>query len=157
VPAQRRAGLRLTADRAAGLALILFGALAIVEIRALPFGSLSQPGPAMLPVALGATLIAFGALLAIFGRTGPRLGEIGWEEASHALLIVLGAAAAAFAFERLGYVITMTALLGYLLAGVARRNILIALPCALLLAGGTFLLFDRLLRVPLPRSPFGVF
>lgn len=82
---------------------------------------------------------------------------IGWEEALHALLIMLGAAAAAFAFERLGYVITMTALLAYLLAVVARKNVLLALPCALLLAGGTFLLFDWLLRVPLPRSPFGAF
>jgi putative tricarboxylic transport membrane protein len=149
--------LRLTADRAAGLALILIGALAIVESRALPFGSLKQPGPAMLPVVLGAALIAFGALLAAFGRTGPRLAEIGWEEARQALLILAGAATAAFFLERLGYVITMAALLAYLLAVVARRHILIAVPCALLLAGGTFLLFDLLLRVPLPRSPFATF
>jgi hypothetical protein len=139
------------------LALILFGALAIVESRGLPLGSLRQPGPAFLPVALAAALIGFGALLAAFGGAGAKLAEIGWVEARHALLIVLGAAAAIYLLERIGYVATVAALLVYLLAAVARRNLVLSAAFAIALAGGTFLLFDRLLRVPLPRSPLGFF
>jgi len=149
--------LRLTADCAAGVALVLFGALAIVESRALPVGSLRHPGPAFFPIALAAALILSGALLVAFGGRGTKLAEIGWEEARHALLIMLGAAAAVFLLERAGYVITMTALLLYLLAIVARRHVAVTAAVAAALAGGTFVLFDMLLRVPLPRSPFGMF
>ena len=149
--------VQVTADRAAGLALVLFGALAIVESRALPMGSLRHPGPAFFPIALAAALILAGALLVVFGGRGKRLAEIGWEEAFHALLIMLGAGAATWLLERAGYVITMTALLLYVLAVVARRNVFVSAAVALALAGGTFVLFDLMLRVPLPRSPFGQF
>lgn len=149
--------VRLTADHAAGLALVLFGALAIVESRALPVGSLRQPGPAFFPIALAAALIVSGVLLAALGGRGAKLVELGWEEARHALLIMLGAAAAVFLLERVGYVITMTALLLYLLGIVARRHVAVSAAVAVALAAGTFVLFDMLLRVPLPRSPFGTF
>jgi hypothetical protein len=149
--------LRLSADRVAGLALIAVGAVAIVEIRALPMGTLSQPGPAFLPIVLGAALIAFGALLAIFSGKGAGLRDLGWEEARHALLIVVGAGAAIYLLLRAGYVITIAALLLYLLIVVARRHWAASALVAIGLAAGTFALFDLGLRVLLPRSPLGFF
>jgi putative tricarboxylic transport membrane protein len=149
------AASRLSADRAVGLGLIAFGLLVLVESRVLPMGTWRQPGPAYFPVVLAIALMSFGALLAIFSRNGARLGELGWEEARQAILIVLGAGIAIYLLTRLGYVITIAALLFYLLAVVARRPWFISLPVALGLAAGTFALFDFGLRVPLPRSPFG--
>src|SRR6185503_5431943 len=105
----------LTADRVAGLALMALGAFAIAEIRALPMGTLRQPGPAYFPIVLSAALIAFGALLLAFSGKGARLRDLGWEEARHALLILIGTGVATFLFLRAGYVITIAALLLYLL------------------------------------------
>jgi hypothetical protein len=147
----------LTADRAAGLAMMAFGTLAIVESRGLPMGTLHHPGPAYFPVALSITLIAFGALLALSAGAGAKLKELGWGEARHAILILLGAGVAAYFLERVGYVISMTALLLYLLIVVARRHWAASALFALSLAGGTFALFDLGLRVLLPRSPWGFF
>ncbi len=149
--------IRLTADRAAGLALIATGALALVESRGLPMGTLRQPGPASFPVALAIALMGFGALMLVLSRGSTRLRDLGWAEARQALLIVLGAAVAIFLLLRAGYVITIAALLLYLLIVVARRHWAISILVAVGLAGGTFALFDMGLRVPLPRSPFGVF
>ncbi len=154
---QPRLPLRLTADRVAGLALIAFGALAIVESRGLPVGSLREPGPAYFPIVLSLALIGFGALLLAFSGGGAGLRELGWEEARHALLIVLGAAAAIFLLPRAGYVITIALLLFYLLAVVARRHWLLSILVSVGLAAGTFALFDMGLRVLLPRSPLGFF
>jgi hypothetical protein len=157
MPPPARAPLRLTADRVAGLAFVLFGALVLFESRGLPVGTLRQPGPAFLPVALAIALMGFGALLVVLSGAGARLKELGWEEARHALLIVAAAAGAIRVLELAGYVLTMTALLLFLLAVVARRHWALSALCAATLAGGTFALFDVALRVPLPRSPFGFF
>lgn len=147
----------LTADRFAGLALMVLGAFAIVEIRTLPMGTLRQPGPAYFPIALSAALIAFGALLLAFSGKGARLRDLGWEEARHALLILIGTGVATFLLLRAGYVITIAALLLYLLIVVARRHWAASVLVAAGLAAGTFALFDYGLRVLLPRSPFGFF
>jgi hypothetical protein len=154
---ERRPTIRLTADRAVGLGLIAFGALALIESRALPMGTWRQPGPAYFPVALSIALMSFGALLAVLSSTGARLRELGWEEARQAILIVLGAGIAIFLLLRLGYVLTIAALLFYLLAIVARRHWAVSLIVAAGLSAATFALFDLRLRVPLPRSPFDVF
>ena len=153
----RLTAFRLSADRVAGLALMVLGAFAIVEIRALPMGSLRQPGPAYFPIVLAAALIGFGALLLVFSGKGAKLRELGWQEARHALLIALGAGAAIYLLLRAGYVITIAALLLYLLVVVARRHWAASLLVAAALAAGTFALFDLGLRVLLPRSPFGFF
>lgn len=153
----RLTAIRLSADRVAGLALIALGAFAIVEIRALPIGSLRQPGPAYFPIVLAVALMGFGTLLLAFSGKGAKIGDLGWEEARHALLIVLGAGVAIYLLMRAGYVITIAALLLYLFAIVARRHWAASIVVAAGLAAGTFALFDLGLRVLLPRSPFGFF
>lgn len=157
VEREARDRLRFTADRAVGLGLIAFGALALFESRLLPIGTWRQPGPASFPVVLSIALMSFGALLALLASDGTRLAELGWEEARQAILIVLGAGVAIYLLLRLGYVITIAALLFYLLAIVARRHWAVSLAVAAGLSAGTFALFDLALRVPLPRSPFGFF
>jgi putative tricarboxylic transport membrane protein len=145
----------MTADRAAGGALVLFGVVVLWESRALPLGTLHNPGPAYLPVVLALLLIALGALVAAWGGASPRLGALGWSEARHAVAILVVGALAALAFERLGYRATMILLLLLLLGGVERRGTALSVALALGLALGTFYLFETLLRVPLPRGPWG--
>lgn len=144
----------MTTDRVAGFALGLIGLYVFWESRALPLGSLRNPGPAYLPIALALALVGLGALVALSGGAGRRLREVEWSEARHALAILAACAFAAWALERLGYRLTMMATLLFLLGVVERRRLWFAVSFAVLLPVLTFYLFDTLLRVPLPRGPF---
>ena len=146
----------LTTDRMGGGALVLFGLGALWESRKLPLGSLHNPGPAYMPVILAVALVVFGAILVLRGGEGARLAEVGWTEWRHAVAILAVCAFAALALDRLGYRITVTIVLAFLLGVVERRRPLFTTVFALGMALGTFYLFDTLLRTPLPRGPFGL-
>ena len=69
--------------------------------------------------------------------------------------IFAACAFAAWALERLGYRLTMAAVLLFLLLVLERRGVVASIGLTLAIAWGTFFLFDTVLRVPLPRGPFG--
>jgi Tripartite tricarboxylate transporter TctB family len=146
----------LTTDRVAGGALVLLALIVLFESRRLPLGSLRHPGPAYMPVVLAVLLIVFGWLLIILGSRAPSVARAGWGEWRHAVAILVVCAVAALALERLGFRITIAGAVGFLLGVVERRGMIFSVVFAVAFAGGTFLLFDTLLRVPLPRGPFGL-
>jgi hypothetical protein len=69
--------------------------------------------------------------------------------------IVVACAFAALGLERLGYRLTIFLVVLFLLAAVERKRPTTAMVVAAVFAVGTFLLFDGLLRVRLPRGPLG--
>jgi hypothetical protein len=144
------------ADRVAGLALAALAAAIAAECLRYPVGTLRQPGPALFPLGLALALAGFGILTAVAGGRGVGLRGLGWGEWRHAAAILGAAAFAALALERLGYRLTIAVLLAFLLGAVERRGVLVTAAVALGLAFGSFYLFDVLLRVPLPRGPFGL-
>jgi hypothetical protein len=146
----------MTTDRAAGATLILIGLITIWQSRAMPLGSLYRPGPAYMPVVLAALLIVFGGAVFAMGARAQSLGEVGWHEWRHAVAIFAACAFAAWGLERLGYRITMAIVLAFLLLALERRGLVLGLALSLAMAWGSFYLFDTLLRVPLPRGPFGL-
>jgi hypothetical protein len=81
---------------------------------------------------------------------------VGWVEWRHAVAIFAACAFAALALERLGYRATVALTLAFLLGVVERKGIVFTAVFSLALALASFLLFDTLLRVPLPRGPFGL-
>ena len=126
------------------------------ESRRLPFRSLRTPGPAFVPVALAAVLLLFGLLLVVVSGKAPALSTLAWTEGRHAIAIFAVCAFAALALERLGFRPTVALSLLFLLGVVERRDPIFTAVFSLGLAAGTFLLFDTILRVPLPRGPFGL-
>ena len=146
----------MRADRVAGTGLILFGLLVLWQSRALPLGSLRNPGPAYLPVALALLMVLFGVLIAALGGSSPTVRSLGWSEAPHMLAIVVAGAFAALALERIGYRLTMIVMLFFLLRGMERRRTVFSLAFSVALASATFYLFSTILRVPLPRGPLGI-
>jgi hypothetical protein len=89
------------------------------------------------------------------GRATPPLAALGWVELPRAVAVAAAAAFAALALERLGYRLTVILVLAVLLGVVERRPPWLV---ALVTAGaafGSFWLFHTVLRVPLPRGPFG--
>lgn len=146
----------LTTDRVAGGALALLALIVLWESRRLPVGSLRNPGPAFTPILLALLLLLFGLLLAALGGRPGALAAVGWTEWRHAVAIFAVCAFAALALERLGYRATTALCLAFLVGGVERKGWLFTATFALALALGSFYLFDTLLRVPLPRGPFGL-
>ncbi|MBI2162166.1 MAG: tripartite tricarboxylate transporter TctB family protein [Candidatus Rokubacteria bacterium] len=146
----------LTTDRVAGGALALIALVVLWESRKLPLGSLRTPGPAYTPMVLAAILLVFGTLLVVTGGRASAFRSVGWAEWRHAVAIFAACAFAALALERLGYRVTVTVALAFLLGVLERKGIVFTVVFSLALAIGSFLLFDTLLRVPLPRGPFGL-
>lgn len=146
----------LTTDRIAGSALAAFALFVLWECRRLPLGTLRNPGPAYVPVVLALVTLLLGVLIAVGGARAPRIAAVGWGEAGHALVILGVCAFATLALERLGYRVTMLLALALLVKVVEGRGAALAVVFAAGLAFGSFYLFDTLLRVPLPRGPFGL-
>jgi putative tricarboxylic transport membrane protein len=148
----------LTRDRLAGGALALLGLSVLEECRrlGLPLGSVRTPGPAYMPVVLALLLLLFGLLVIAFGGRSLRVGAARWSEWRHAVAILVTCVFAALALERLGYRLTITAALLFLLAVVERKGLLVSAAFAIGLAASTHFLFYTLLRVPLPRGPAGL-
>jgi len=146
----------MTVDRVAGVALVLIGLATLWESRAFPLGSLHRPGPAYMPVVLALLLIVFGVAVFVMGRGARTLREVGWPEWRHAVAIFAACAFAAWGLERLGYRLTMAVVVGFLLLALERKGWVLGIGLTLVMAWGSFYLFDTLLRVPLPRGPFGL-
>ena len=146
----------LTTDRVAGGALVLVGAIALWQSLQLPLGSLRQPGPAYMPALLAVLLMLFGVAVAALGGATGRFSAVAWTEWRHALAIFGACAFAAVALERLGYRLTTGLVLAFLLGVVDRKHPVVTIALAVGVAGGSFFLFNTLLRVPLPRGPLGL-
>ena len=146
----------MTTDRVAGATLVLVGLVTIWESRAFPLGSLHRPGPAYMPVLLAVLLIVFGVAVFLMGRRARHVVEVGWHEWRHATAIFAACAFAAWGLERIGYRLTMAAVLAFLLLLLERKGLVLGLVLTVIMAWGSFYLFDTLLKVPLPRGPFGL-
>jgi len=146
----------LTTDRIGGSAFCLLALFVMWESRALPLGSWRNPGPGYFPVLLAALLLLLGALVWAMGGGAAPIAGVGWGEARHAVVIFAVSAFICLGLERLGYRLTMLAALLFLVRLVERKSVLAAAAFAFALAFGSYYLFDTLLRVPLPRGPFGI-
>jgi putative tricarboxylic transport membrane protein len=146
----------MTVDRVAGLTLGLIGLVVVVESRAFPLGSLHRPGPAFTPMLLALLLIVFGAAVFAMGSGSRRLAEVGWHEWRHAVAIFGACAFAAWGLERAGYRLTMAVVVACLILGLERKGLILGLVLTVAMAWGSFFVFDTLLKVPLPRGPFGL-
>ena len=148
-PPQR---LTVRSDHAAGGFLILLGALVFILSGDLPFGTISSPGAGMMPKLMAGLMIAFAAAIFITAHTSQRLAEIDWGDRWHALLVVLITAAGIYAYQRLGFLVTMSLLVFALLVVVERRNVLIAAAYSIGLTLFAYWLFGKALKAPLERG-----
>ena len=135
---------------------MLVGLIALWESRRFPLGTLHRPGPAYMPVVLALLLILFGLALAVMPSRSGRFVDVGWHEWRHAVAIFGACAFAAWGLDRLGYRLTTAAVLFFLLFVLERRGVTAAIALTVAISWGSFFLFDTVLRVPLPRGPFGL-
>jgi putative tricarboxylic transport membrane protein len=143
-------------DRVAGIALVLLSIAVLVASRGLPLGTLRTPGPAYMPVVLALLLLFFGLLLVAMRGSSAPLWTVRWHEWRHAVAIVIVVVFFAYALERLGYRLSVAAALVFLLGAMERKSVLFTLVFSVAVAAASFFIFSTLLKVPLPRGPFGL-
>jgi putative tricarboxylic transport membrane protein len=149
-----RGGLR--SDQLSGLMLLALALYVAWADRAYPVGTLQEPGPGYLPLVLAVFLGSLGLLTALFGFRSNPLAAMHWTEAKRAAVILIACAVATFALERIGYRITVIALLVFFLGVVERKRPVRVALVALGFAFASFYVIGDLLHVPLPRSPWGL-
>jgi hypothetical protein len=142
-------------DRVAGAVLVVFALVVLVESRTLPLGTLRHPGPAYMPVLLALLLLGFGALLVATSRRGDTVADVDWRDWRHAAAILGACAFCALMLERIGYRISVAVTVLFLLGVVERKGLVVSVVAAVVLAAGTFYLFNTLLKVPLPSVSIG--
>ena len=145
----------MTIDRFGGGVLAAFAVYTFWEARKLPMGNLQNPGPAYMPTLLAVLLFGFAVAIVALGRHGPTVAAAGWSEWKHAIAILGVCVFMALSLERLGYRISVFVALVLLLGLLERRSIVTTGLFAAAFSGATFFLFSTVLRVPLPRSPWG--
>ena len=153
-PGKRPAG-RLRSAQLSGLMLVALALYVGWENRVYPLGTLQEPGPGYVPLLIAIFIGGMGFLIAVFGGRSQPVADIRWPETARAMVILLACGVAAFALERIGYRLTVIALLVFFLGVVERRR---PLPVALVSVGFgliSYYVVGTLLHVPLPRSPWG--
>src|SRR5262245_49289482 len=133
-------------DRVAGVVFIGFGAAVYLLSADLPFGSFSAPGAGMLPKLALLAMLLLGLLLALGGANGVAAR---WHDLPHALRVGALTALAVAGYTRLGFVISMSALVFALLVAVERRPI----GRAALFSVGVTLAVDALFTLLLASPP----
>jgi putative tricarboxylic transport membrane protein len=137
-----------------GLALLLaaIGVAAAVEAwRSMPMGAADDPGPGLLPLVLGLAVAGLGIATAL-GRTWPAAPPL----VRRRMLASAGAVVGwALALPHLGFALTTVVALVVLGRAIAPAPIARLLVFAIVAGGGASLLFRVLLKLPLPRGPWG--
>jgi hypothetical protein len=147
--------VNLRRDHVAGGAFIVGGALVLALSGDLPFGTLASPGAGMLPTLIIVLLVAFGLVLFLRAGESPPLGVVSWTDFPHAIRVIIVTAAAVAAYTRLGFLITLAAMLFALTFLVERRPFLPAAAFSIGVTGLAYALFGLLLKTPLPRGLIG--
>ena len=153
LPGARPRGMRN--EQLSGLLLALFAVVLAWQNRVYPLGSLHDPGPGYMPLLLAIFLGVMGLLIAALGGRSAPVQSMAWPEARRAAMILVVCAFGAVALERLGYRITVMAMLLVFVGVIERKKPLAAAAVAIGFALASYFLFATLLKVQLPKSPWG--
>jgi len=146
---------RVRSDQFSGLMLVALGLYVIWANQPYPIGSIHRPGPGFMPLALAIFLGLMGLLIAFGGGRSRPLAEMPWPEAKRAVIILVTAALAVFALDEIGYRITITALLFFLMGVIERKPLLAVAIISIGFPLASYYVVADLLLVPLPMSPWG--
>lgn len=142
----------LKADHVAAGVFAAFGILVFALSTDLPFGSLSAPGAGMMPKLMAGLLILFAGLMLLGVKDSAPLSSIDWSDRGHAAQLVVIAGLAVFAYQPLGFLLTMSILVFALLVVVERRGVLPAIAYSVGLTVFAYWLFGKALKAPLERG-----
>lgn len=157
-PTEQASTWRRIAERAGAVALAAVGLVFLWRsLAAMPLGDLRNPGPGAAPLLLSLLLIAAAAWMALVrpSESPPSVDDAEPTPWRHAVAVVAAAAFAAGAIDTLGYRLTILAVLLALIGLVERKPLLPTVVIACGLSFGSYWLFVRVVKIPLPIGPWG--
>ena len=144
-------------DLVGGFGFLLLALVGVAESLRLPLGSWQSPAPGLFPLLVSLVLagMALTLLLVALGThatapPGPSSAarpKVWWTIVSLLAFYAL--------LERLGFLITSFLLLIFLLRAIAGQRWRVTLAISVGASLSSYLVFDRLLKLPLPRGPIG--
>src|SRR5262249_29622809 len=114
--------VRLRTDHVAGGFFVAFGLIVFALSGDLPVGRLSMPGAGMMPKLVTALMILFGLARMGRARESAPSAEMSFSDLRPAGVVAAIAAATVLVYERLGFILTMAAMLFALTAFAERRK-----------------------------------
>lgn len=144
-----------TTNRISGFVLLVTASIIFWESRKWPMGAFESPGPAFMPVVLSILIGGLGIFIFLSGAKSPRVRALDWRDVKHASSVLGVCIFAAMGLERLGYVITTTLILLFILGVIEREKMIVLILVSFGFSIGSYLLFSNVLQVPLPKGPLG--
>jgi putative tricarboxylic transport membrane protein len=145
-------------DSVVGAGFVVAGALIIGDTLKFPPLEGGQPGPALFPRILACLMIIFGALVSVNGlRARDTSDKVAWRELYrnpgfiNALFVLGGVVAYILFVEKTGFLIIAT-LVTFVLMLRLRVRFLLALVVSVVFTNLVYLLFAKILLVPLPTG-----
>lgn len=133
--------------------MFCIGLFFILLSREMPHGNLNVPGPGFFPTLLGVLLCGSSFAICIRSflyKTTNRI-KIGHPCIWSTLMAII---VLAFFFERLGFILAITLFVAFLLKSIAHFRWIPCILWAVAAAISAYLLFDVVLGIELPRTPW---
>jgi len=124
-------------------------------------GTPAAPGTGFMPFLAGAAICFFSGIGLIHSTLRRRQGE-GWAPMlrgviwKNAMIILISLLAYALLLVPLGFVITTTLFIAFLLRAIVPQRWSVVIACSILTALGSYLIFEVWLKAQLPKGPLGI-
>jgi putative tricarboxylic transport membrane protein len=139
----------------ASLFLIIVGIVTILGSNGLAIGTIRDPGAGFFPFLGGIGLVVLSLILLVQALRGRSMGVQRFGELLRPCILVIGLLAYALLFDPAGYIITTIVLSVVVLLILEEKSWWVVGGVSVLIAVGTYFLFDRLLQTPLPTGILG--
>ena len=142
-------------DRLSGAFFILLSAAACLLALRLPGGTMGIPGPIVFPLLLGLCLLVLSILLFAQSRSPAQISYANIfpkGEVFKVLYVLAAFFLSLLAFEPIGFVLSILALLALLLRGIGGKTTAKSILFALIISLTAYFCFYHLLGVRLPKG-----
>jgi putative tricarboxylic transport membrane protein len=149
--------MRKLGDIIGGFILLFVGVWAIIGGMKLHLGKFSEPQPGFFPFWGGVVLAVLSGVLLFQALSGRSKGTEAFGALWRPMIMIIGLIAYVAILNSLGYIIATIVLSIVLLRVLGTKRSWVLALAALIIAFGTYILFDRLLNVTLPGGVLGRF
>jgi putative tricarboxylic transport membrane protein len=144
-------------ERISSLIVFVIGLLVTWQASNLKLGGFHRPGPGLFPLILGLILILLSLILLIQSKSRPGARSLSFGESPKRIAMVYGSLLAYVAtLEYAGFLLSSFLLIFFLFVILGEYTVKRAAFTALTATAIAYILFDVLMKSPLPKSILGV-
>lgn len=151
----------LNNDQLSSMVWFILGLAVCLGSLQYKLGTPASPGTGFMPFLAGAAICFFSGIGLIHSTLRRRRGE-GWAPVlqgvfwKNAIIILISLLAYALLLFPLGFVITTTLFIAFLLRAIVPQRWSVVIACSILTAAISYLIFEVWLKAQLPKGPLGI-